>query len=104
MQNISTAAVRDGVDYVLDGSKMFITNAERGHGFAVLARTDAAADPPYRGLSCFIVEKGESGVEVGQHFDKLGYRGVDTAELVFRGCRVPASTWWARSRDAGSRR
>ena len=91
VQNIRTAAIREGDDYVLDGSKMFITNAERGHGFAVLAKTDAAADPPYRGLSCFIVEKGESGVEVGQHFDKLGYRGVDTAELVFRGCRVPGS-------------
>ena len=91
VQNIRTAAVRDGDEYVLDGTKMFITNAERGHGFAVLARTDASADPPYRGISCFIVEKSESGVEVGQHFDKLGYRGVDTAELVFRGCRVPAS-------------
>ena len=70
---------------------MFITNAERGHAFAVLAKTDTAADPPYRGISCFIVEKGESGVEVGQHFDKLGYRGVDTAELLFRDCRVPAA-------------
>ena len=90
-QSIRTAAVRDGDDYVLDGSKMFITNAERGHGFAVLAKTDAAAVPPYRGISCFIVEKGEPGVEVGQHFDKLGYRGVDTAELVFRGCRAPAA-------------
>ena len=91
VQNIRTAAVRDGDDYVIDGSKLFITNAERGHGFAVLAKTDASADPPYRGISCFIVEKSGSGVEVGQHFDKLGYRGVDTAELLFRDCRVPAS-------------
>ena len=91
VQNIRTTAVRDGVDYVVNGSKLFITNAERGHGFAVLARTDTAADPPYRGLSCFIVEKSESGIEVGQHFDKLGYRGVDTAELLFRDCRVPAA-------------
>ena len=91
VQNIRTAAVRDGSDYIIDGSKLFITNAERGHGFAVLAKTDAAADPPYRGISCFIVEKSVSGVEVGQHFDKLGYRGVDTAELLFRDCRVPAS-------------
>ena len=57
----------------------------------MLAKTDAAADPPHRGISCFIVEKSVSGVEVGQHFDKLGYRGVDTAELLFRDCRVPAS-------------
>ena len=91
VQNIRTAAVRDGSDYIIDGSKLFITNAERGHGFAVLAKTDAAADPPYRGISCFIVEKSVSGVEVGQHFDKLGYRGVDTAELLFRNCRVPAA-------------
>ena len=91
VQNISTTAGRDGDDYVVNGSKMFITNAERGHAFAVLAKTDSAADPPYRGISCFIVEKGESGVEVGQHFDKLGYRGVDTAELLFRDCRVPAA-------------
>ena len=91
VQNIRTAAVRDGSDYIIDGSKLFITNAERGHGFAVLAKTDAAADPPYRGISCFIVEKSVSGVVVGQHFDKLGYRGVDTAELLFRNCRVPAA-------------
>ena len=91
VQNIRTAAVRDGDDYIIDGSKLFITNAERGHGFAVLAKTDAAADPPHRGISCFIVEKSVSGVEVGQHFDKLGYRGVDTAELLFRDCRVPAA-------------
>ena len=91
VQNIRTAAVRDGSDYIIDGSKLFITNAERGHGFAVLAKTDAAADPPYRGIGCFIVEKSGSGVVVGQHFDKLGYRGVDTAELLFRDCRVPAA-------------
>ena len=91
VQNIRTTAIRDGDDYIIDGSKLFITNAERGHGFAVLAKTDAAADPPYRGISCFIVEKSGSGVEVGQHFDKLGYRGVDTAELLFRDCRVPAA-------------
>jgi alkylation response protein AidB-like acyl-CoA dehydrogenase len=91
VQNIQTTAVRDGEDYVVNGSKLFITNAERGHAFAVLAKTDTAADPPYRGISCFVVEKAVSGVDVGQHFDKLGYRGVDTAELVFRDCRVPAT-------------
>jgi len=91
VQNIQTTAVRDGDDYVVNGSKLFITNAERGHAFAVLARTDPGADPPYRGLSCFVVEKDASRVEIGQHFDKLGYRGVDTAELVFRDCRVPAA-------------
>jgi alkylation response protein AidB-like acyl-CoA dehydrogenase len=91
VQNIQTTAVSDGDDYVVNGSKLFITNAERGHAFAVLARTDPGADPPYRGLSCFVVEKDASRVEIGQHFNKLGYRGVDTAELVFRNCRVPAA-------------
>ena len=88
VQNISTTAVRDGEEYVLNGSKMFITNAENGNGFAVLAKTDSEADPPYRGMSCFIVEKPNPGLTVGRHIDKLGYRGLDTAELLFENCRV----------------
>ena len=88
VQNISTAAVRDGEEYVLNGSKMFITNAENGNAFAVLAKTDPSAEPPYRGMSCFIVEKPNPGLSVGRHVDKLGYRGLDTAELVFEDCRV----------------
>ena len=88
VQNISTTAVRDVEEYVLNGSKMFITNAENGNAFAVLAKTDAEADPPYRGMSCFIVEKPNPGLTVGRHIDKLGYRGLDTAELLFKDCRV----------------
>ena len=90
VQNIQTAAVRDGDEYIINGSKMFITNAENGNAFAVLAKTDASADPPYRGMSCLIVEKPSDGFSVGPHLDKLGYRGIDTCELVFRDCRVPA--------------
>ena len=90
VQNISTAAVRDGEEYVLNGSKVFITNAENGNAFVVLAKTDPAAEPPYRGMSCFIVEKPNPGLSVGRHIDKLGYRGIDTAELVFENCRVGA--------------
>ena len=88
VQNISTTAVRNGEEYVLNGSKMFITNAENGNAFAVLAKTDTKADPPYRGMSCFIVEKPNPGLTVGRHVDKLGYRGLDTAELLFKDCRV----------------
>ena len=88
VQNISTTAVRDGEEYVLNGSKMFITNAENGNAFAVLAKTDSGADPPYRGMSCFILEKPNPGLTVGRHIDKLGYRGLDTAELLFEDCRV----------------
>ena len=90
VQNIQTTATRDGGEYVLNGSKMFITNGEHGNAFAVLAKTDKDADPPHRGMSCFIVEKPTPGFSVGRHLDKLGYRGVDTCELIFEDCRVPA--------------
>ena len=88
VQSIQTSAVRDGEEYVLNGSKAFITNAEHGDGFAVLAKTDMNAEPAHRGISCFIVEKPAAGLSVGQHLDKLGYRGLDTCELVFEDCRV----------------
>ena len=88
VQNIQTSAARDGEEYVLNGNKMFITNAEHGDGFVVLAKTDKSADPPHRGMSCFIVEKPTPGLSVGQHLDKLGYRGLDTGELIFRDCRI----------------
>ena len=91
VQNIQMTAVKDGDEYVLNGSKMFITNGERGNAFAVLARTDAGADPPHRGISCFVVEKPTPGFSVGQKLDKLGYRGVDTCELIFEECRVPSA-------------
>ncbi len=90
VQGIHTTATRDGEEYVLNGRKMFITNAEHGNAYAVLAKTDLDADPPYRGMSCFIVRKPNPGLSVGQHIDKLGYRGVDTGELIFGGCRVGA--------------
>ena len=90
VQGISTTAVKDGEEYVLNGRKMFITNAENGNAYAVLAKTDPESDPPYRGMSCFIVRKPNPGLTVGQHIDKLGYRGVDTGELVFDDCRVGA--------------
>ncbi len=90
VQAIQATAVRDGEEYVINGSKMFITNGQHGNAFAVLAKTDTRADPPYRGISCFIVEKPTPGFTVAQQLDKLGYRGVDTCELVFQDCRVPA--------------
>ena len=67
---------------------MFITNAEYGNAFAVLTKTDPDAEPRYRGMSCFVVEKPNPGVRVGQHLDKLGYRGLDSSELIFDDCRV----------------
>ena len=90
VQGIRTTATRDGEEYALNGRKMFITNAENGNAYAVLAKTDVHANPPYRGMSCFIVRKPNPGLSVGQHIDKLGYRGVDTGELIFDNCRVGA--------------
>ena len=88
MQNIQTTATRDGEEYVLNGSKMFITNGEHGNAVAVLAKTDPHAEPRYRGISCFVVQKPAHGFSVGQHVDKLGYRGLDTVELVFDNVRL----------------
>ncbi len=90
VQGIRTTAVKDGEEYVLNGSKMFITNAENGNAFAVLAKTDTEAEPAYRGISCFVVEKPSTGFSVGRHLDKLGYRGIESCELVFDDCRVGA--------------
>src|SRR5579864_5299536 len=92
VQAITMTATRDGSDYLLNGSKLWVTNGQRGSIFAVLARTDSAARPPYRGMSLFIVEKGTPGLSAGRTFEKLGYKGVETAELVFDHVRVPAAS------------
>ncbi len=89
VQSLSLDATNDGEEYVLNGTKMFITNGRHGDTFAVLARTDPNASPKHRGLSCFIAEKGP-GFEVGRDLDKLGYRGLDTCELIFKDYRVAA--------------
>ncbi len=89
VQSLSLDATKDGEEYVLNGTKMFITNGRHGDTFAVLARTDPNASPKHRGLSCFIAEKGP-GFEVGRDLDKLGYRGLDTCELIFKDYRVAA--------------
>ena len=91
VQAIRTRARRDGDAYVLSGAKMFVTNGREGNTFALLALTDPAATPRHRGMSCFIVEKGGPGLEVVKSIGKLGYKGVDTAELTFDGFRVPAA-------------
>ncbi len=87
--NLQMSAVKDGEEYVLNGTKMFITNGRHGDTFCLLARTDKAAEPKHRGISCFVVEKGGPGFHVGRDLDKLGYRGLDTCELVFEDYRIP---------------
>ncbi len=84
-----TRAVRDEGEWVLNGTKAFITNASVGDVAVVMAITD----PPKRqkGISAFILEKGMPGFGVGQRYRKLGLHASDTAELVFDGARVPAA-------------
>ncbi|MFZ5722095.1 MAG: acyl-CoA dehydrogenase family protein [Pseudomonadota bacterium] len=87
---IRTRAVRDGDDWVLDGSKMFITNGVHGDLYFVGAKTDPTAKGS-RGISIFIVEKGTPGFRVGRALKKSGWLCSDTAELVFENCRIPAA-------------
>ncbi len=90
VQRIRTTAVRKGDTYVLNGTKMFITNARTATLYATAAKTDRNADPPYKGISMFVVEKGP-GVTVSRDIAKLGYKGVETCEVCFEDCTVPAS-------------
>ncbi len=90
LQGIRTVAVRDGDDYIVNGTKTWITNGIHGTCFAVLVKTDPEAQPRHRGMSLFICERGE-GFTVGKKLKKLGYRSIDSAELVFDGYRVPAT-------------
>ena len=87
--NLELTANKDGEEYVLNGTKMFITNGRHGDTFCLLARTDQSAEPKHRGISAFIVEKGGDGFRVGRDLDKMGYRGLDTCELIFEDYRVP---------------
>ena len=84
-------AMRDVENYVLNGSKLWVTNGVHASIFAVLARTDSSVHPPYRGMSVFLVEKATPGLSVSRTFEKLGYKGVETAELVFDAVHVPAA-------------
>ena len=89
LQGIRTVARRDGDHYVLNGTKTWITNGVYGTCFAILAKTNPEAQPRHRGMSLFIAEKGP-GFTVGRKLRKLGYRSIDSAELVFEDYRVPA--------------
>ena len=86
---LQTRAVKRGEDYVLNGQKLWITNAKEAGLFIVFATLDPAAG--YRGITAFLVEKGAAGFTLGKKEDKLGIRASSTCELVFRDCVVPAS-------------
>ncbi|WP_419908232.1 acyl-CoA dehydrogenase family protein [Hoeflea sp.] len=89
LQAIRTRAVRDGDHYVINGTKTWISNGIEGSCFALLVKTDPDAEPRHKGMSMFIAEKGE-GFTASKKLEKLGYKGIDSAELVFDNYRIPA--------------
>ena len=90
LQAIRCTALREGEDYVVQGAKTWITNSGQGHGILLLVKTDPRAQPRHKGMSLLIAEKGP-GFVVAKKMRKLGYRAIDTCELVFDQYRVPAS-------------
>jgi alkylation response protein AidB-like acyl-CoA dehydrogenase len=89
LQAIRCTARRDGDHYVVNGTKTWISNGIHGSCFALLVKTDLHADPRHRGMSMLLAEKGP-GFTVSRKLEKLGYKGIDSAELVFQDYRVPA--------------
>jgi len=89
LQAIRTRAVRDGDHYVVNGTKTWISNGIQGSCFALLVKTDPHAQPRHKGMSMLLAEK-RDGFKVSKKLEKLGYKGIDSAELVFEDYRVPA--------------
>ena len=91
VQAVQTRAIRDNGEYVINGTKMWATNGEHATVVATLVKTDPDASPPHRGMSCILAEKQYPGFTASRHIEKLGYRGVETTELVFADNRQPAA-------------
>ncbi|MCC6829583.1 MAG: acyl-CoA dehydrogenase family protein [Novosphingobium sp.] len=89
LQGIRMTARRDGDDYIINGTKTWISNGIHGSVFALLVKTDPDAVPRHKGMSLFIADKRE-GFTVSRKLEKLGYKSIDSAELVFDDCRIPA--------------
>ena len=90
VQRIRTTAVRRGDNYILNGSKMFITNARYATLYAIAAKTDPNTQPPYLGISMFVGEK-SPGLTVSRDIDKLGYKGIETCEVNLEDYAVPVA-------------
>ncbi len=96
---IATRAERDGEDYLLTGQKMWLTNGATSNLVALLARTDEGQPAPHRNLTTFLIEKEPgyganrlaTGLTVPGKIDKMGYKGIDTTELILSGVRIPAA-------------
>jgi alkylation response protein AidB-like acyl-CoA dehydrogenase len=99
VQAIKTSAVKSGEHYEINGQKMWVTNGLLSGVVFVLAKTDREADPPYKGMTCFVCEKepgasentgDHAGLTVPPKIKKMGYKGVESTELVFDGYKCPA--------------
>jgi len=90
LQAIRMRAVKDGDHYVVNGTKTWISNGIQGTCFALLTKTNAEAKPRHKGMTMFLAEKRE-GFRVSRKLEKLGYKGIDSAELIFEDYRVPAN-------------
>lgn len=91
LQAMGTVARRDGDDLVLSGTKTWISNARRSGLIALLCKTDPDATPKHSGISVVLVDNPTPGLTVSRDLPKLGYKGVESCELAFDACRVPAS-------------
>ena len=91
LQNMSTVARPDADGWVITGSKTWISNARRSGLIALLCKTDPHAAPRHNGISVLLVQSPAEGLTVSRDLPKLGYKGVESCELVFDGCRVPTS-------------
>ena len=89
LQSIRTKAIKNGDHYIINGSKTWISNGIQGTCFALLTKTNPDISPAHKGMSFFIVEKAE-GFTVSKKMEKLGYKSIDSAELVFENFKVPA--------------
>ncbi|AHH96469.1 acyl-CoA dehydrogenase family protein [Kutzneria albida] len=100
LQALRTTAVRDERGYLVNGTKTWITNARRAGLIALLCRTDPRAEPAHTGISVLLVEHGP-GLTVSRDLPRLGYRGVESCELSFTDCRVPAEALLGDREGAG---
>jgi len=89
LQAIRTRAVRSGEHYLVNGTKTWISNGIQGSCFALLVKTDPAAQPRHKGMSLLLAEK-RDGFRVSRKLEKIGYKGIDSAELIFEDYKVPA--------------
>ncbi|GAB4074481.1 acyl-CoA dehydrogenase family protein [Barrientosiimonas marina] len=91
LASVTTTAIRDGDDYIVNGEKTFITNGSSADLVVVVCKTDPQAEPAHRGISLLVVEEGMAGFKRGKKLNKIGQHASDTSELIFEDVRVPAS-------------